>query len=255
MHTSLSTVVTAPVFRPWLLGLLSLLVGMVGLVRPVQGQETPPLRRFTTHDGLPHESIRSLAQTPDGRLWVGTRAGLAVYDGRRFRTIAFPDSLRRSRILKVAAMPDGSVWAVPKSGLGLVQVRGQRVVRVVSVPGETKVHEVLAWGDTLVAATEEALWTLPPAAERFREHSLPYGIKPRWELAAHPNTGTGILGAEVGPDGSLWIRDGRFGPGRFHLDGSVEFLFDSPSADTMWTSFGTYEDGRMLLTRRGSHRL
>jgi signal transduction histidine kinase/DNA-binding response OmpR family regulator/streptogramin lyase len=255
MHTSSSTVVRASVLRRWLLGLLSLLVGIVGSARQAQGQETRPLRRFTTHDGLPHESIRSLAQTPDGRLWVGTQAGLAVYDGRKFRTIPFPDSLGQSRILNVVAMPDGSVWAAPQSGLGLVQVRGLRVVRVEQVPANEKVGHLFAKGDTLVATSTRAVWTLSPKASRFRKHPLPYEVTPPENLAAHPNSGTGITGAELGPGGSLWILDGRFGPGRFSLDGSVDFLFRSPSTAPLWTSFGMGEDGRALLTRRGAHRL
>lgn len=196
-----------------------------------------------------------MAQTPDGRLWVGTQAGLAVYDGHEFHTISLPDSLGQSRISNVVAMPDGSVWAVPQSGLGLVQVRGNRVVRVEHVPANEKVSHLFAKGDTLVAASLEAVWILPSTASQFRKHPLPYEVAPPENLAAHPNRGTGISGTELGPDGALWILDGRFGPGRFPLDGSVDFLFRSLSADTLWTSFETYEDGRVLLTRRGAHRL
>lgn len=40
---------------------------------------------WTTRDGLPHDSVRALAETVDGYLWIGTNAGLARFDGRRFR--------------------------------------------------------------------------------------------------------------------------------------------------------------------------
>ena len=226
-----------------------------GAVSSWAGADPLPLRRFTTYDGLPHESITALAQTPDGRLWVGTRAGLAVYDGRRFEPIVFPDSLRGSGIVKVTSMPDGSVWAVPQNGLGLVQVRGQRVMRVESVPSTGKVRHLLARGDTLVATTQHAVWTLPPGAETFRKHPLPYDVKPTLLLDAHPNSGTGIRGADLGPDGTLWILDGRFGPGRFRLDGSVEFVMDTSAVEDLWASLDVCADGRVLLTRRGRHRL
>ena len=42
-------------------------------------------KRFTTDDGLPQSFISALAQDADGFLWIGTRDGLARYDGREFR--------------------------------------------------------------------------------------------------------------------------------------------------------------------------
>lgn len=71
-----------------------------------------PYRHFTTLDGLPHESVTALAQTPSGLLWVGTRDGLAVYDGREFRTIPLPDSIAAGPI--TGLQPDRR----DRSGLG-----------------------------------------------------------------------------------------------------------------------------------------
>jgi len=42
------------------------------------------VRRWTTSDGLPKNLVRSLAQTPDGLLWLGTPDGLVRFDGRAF---------------------------------------------------------------------------------------------------------------------------------------------------------------------------
>ena len=40
---------------------------------------------WSSEHGLPHNAILSLAQTPDGYIWVGTRSGgLAWFDGVRF---------------------------------------------------------------------------------------------------------------------------------------------------------------------------
>jgi signal transduction histidine kinase/ligand-binding sensor domain-containing protein len=50
------------------------------------------LRRWTTEDGLPKNTVISLLQTHNGYLWVGTREGLARFDGVRFKV--FTDELR-----------------------------------------------------------------------------------------------------------------------------------------------------------------
>ena len=41
-------------------------------------------RVWTTDDGLPDSSVTAVLQSHDGYLWVGTRSGLARFDGVRF---------------------------------------------------------------------------------------------------------------------------------------------------------------------------
>ena len=234
-----------------------LLIGLtMGLAPPVAAAQDPlPFRRFTTHDGLPHESITALAQTADGQLWVGTKTGLAVYDGRRFAPVRFPDSLRSAGVLDVQPLPDGSAWVALRSWHGAVQVRHRRVVRTETLPAGVKVRRLLARDDTLLATTEQAVWTLPPNTRRFRKHALPYDVKPSSMLPDHPNSGVGIRDAALRDDGTFWILDGRFGPGRFRRDGSVDFASLSTPPDSLWTTLQVAPDGRLLLTRRGAHRL
>jgi ligand-binding sensor domain-containing protein len=45
-------------------------------------------------DGLPSNEIRSIAQTPDGYLWIATPKGLVRFDGMKFLTISFADKER-----------------------------------------------------------------------------------------------------------------------------------------------------------------
>ena len=39
---------------------------------------------WDTSSGLPHNTVRAIAQTPDGYLWIGTENGLSRFDGVRF---------------------------------------------------------------------------------------------------------------------------------------------------------------------------
>ena len=38
---------------------------------------------WRTADGLPEDPVQTIAQTPDGYLWLGTQEGLARFDGVR----------------------------------------------------------------------------------------------------------------------------------------------------------------------------
>src|SRR2546429_9168820 len=63
--------------------LLSLAVGISG-----QGATNTPtpyrVRVWQTDDGLPQNSVHAIAQTREGYLWVGTREGLARFEGVQF---------------------------------------------------------------------------------------------------------------------------------------------------------------------------
>ncbi|MFT3870889.1 MAG: response regulator [Nibricoccus sp.] len=73
--------------------------------------------------GLPYLSIRTLLQTSDGYLWVGTRRGLARYDGVRF-TAYTSDTQRQfadDAILALAEDQRGCVWVGTNRGVVLYQ--------------------------------------------------------------------------------------------------------------------------------------
>src|SRR4249919_2728256 len=64
-------------FRMLLAGLLGLLMPLLSFAAP----EPPPFRQVGVTDGLPSSGLTSLALDRDGYLWIGTRDGLARYDG------------------------------------------------------------------------------------------------------------------------------------------------------------------------------
>lgn len=76
------------------------------------------LTRWTTENGLPQNSVTSIAQTPDGYLWVGTFGGLARFDGVRFTIFnsANTPALPNSRITALHLGRDGSLWIGAESG-------------------------------------------------------------------------------------------------------------------------------------------
>ena len=73
---------------------------------------------WTQENGLPQDTIRAIAQTPDGYLWLGTDEGLARFDGYDFTVFdrangALPDN----SVIALTAALDGTLWIGTQGGL------------------------------------------------------------------------------------------------------------------------------------------
>ncbi|HEY5914095.1 MAG TPA: two-component regulator propeller domain-containing protein [Verrucomicrobiae bacterium] len=86
---------------------------------------------WQTDDGLPQNSVHAIAQTPDGYLWVGTRGGLARFDGVRFTAVDDPDAsgLAHAWVTALAVSRDGTLW-IGTEGLGVFRFRESRYTRL-----------------------------------------------------------------------------------------------------------------------------
>lgn len=78
-----------------------------------------------TDEGLPHSTVTSIAQTPDGYLWIGTlNGGLARFDGVRFVDYQPGNTpqLNSIEIRKLAVDSQGTLWIGNVEG-GLISYR------------------------------------------------------------------------------------------------------------------------------------
>ena len=76
------------------------------------------VKAWTPGEGLPQSSINSMAQTPDGYLWLGTFNGLARFDGVRFvvfNPVNTP-ALRSARIVSLNVDRNGWLWIMTEEG-------------------------------------------------------------------------------------------------------------------------------------------
>lgn len=99
-------------------------------------------RVWTREDGLPQNTVRSLAQTVDGYLWVGTEQGLARFDGVRFVPMELRTHDGRIDGFTNVLYADGDrLWAGTPNGL--YRLTGDGFVEVLG-PEEKSVGEVRA---------------------------------------------------------------------------------------------------------------
>jgi ligand-binding sensor domain-containing protein/signal transduction histidine kinase len=78
-------------------------------------------RTWQVDEGLPDNLVQAIAQTPDGYLWVGTREGLARFDGVEFTSFSpkTTPALKTSSITALCASVDGVLW-IGTDGGGVV---------------------------------------------------------------------------------------------------------------------------------------
>jgi ligand-binding sensor domain-containing protein len=87
-------------------------------------------RIWQSPQGLPPATIRSIVQSKDGYVWLGTDRGLVRFDGVRFTV--FPDfnaaGAEEPRIRQLYEDPGGDFW-IATSNMGLLQLRDRLVTR------------------------------------------------------------------------------------------------------------------------------
>ena len=90
-------------------------------------------RNYSEGDGLPQRAVMTIAQDGAGFLWIGTQAGLARWDGYRFRVYLHdpndPDSLPDSNVHTLHVDKKGRIWiGTPSSGLILYDNENDRFI-------------------------------------------------------------------------------------------------------------------------------
>ena len=81
---------------------------------------------FTVEGGLPSNVVNAILQTRNGFLWIGTDAGLARFDGRRFVPLYFrsPPPGSQGIVQALAEGPNGDLWIGTGAGLARIARAG-----------------------------------------------------------------------------------------------------------------------------------
>jgi signal transduction histidine kinase/ligand-binding sensor domain-containing protein/ActR/RegA family two-component response regulator len=233
-----------------------------------------------TVEGLPQDSVRSIAQTRDGYLWLGTQAGLTRFDGERFTVFDHLNSpLKADHILALCASRDGSLWIgsgdngglfrwskkdgfvsisqgsnirsifEDRDGILWVGAEGKGLLRVSGA--DVRVMGASAFGSHYVRTIAQdgsgTLWFGAHAGGLFRSDGkefVRYGEK-------EGLTDTQVWALWPDPDGSLWV--GTKGGGLVRLGGDKAERFstrDGLSSDVILALTGD-RDGNLWIGTDG----
>ena len=163
------------------------------------------VKSWQTADGLPQNSVGAIAQTPDGYLWIGTRGGLARFDGVRFRVYGLADGLKSLSILALLEDGEGGLWIATRGG-GLSHWRHGVITTLTTADG-------LAHNDVFAIARDGAggLWV---GTRRGLQHFGADGFK---RIGEAEGVGSAVSGIAVSPADGVWFN--QEGAGLFHYQG------------------------------------
>ena len=137
--------------------MLALAAGAFARPLPVRPDWPFLIDVWETDDGLPQNSVTSIAQTSDGFLWLGTFAGLVRFDGVEFDVFDKFNTagLSSSSVTAMLADSRGRLWVGTDNGISLKQgnrwrsfgrTNGWPDAQVLSF-AESEQHDILVSGN------------------------------------------------------------------------------------------------------------
>ena len=194
----------------------------------VSGEST----QFGPEHGLPTNRLTALALGVDRRVWVGSQAGVAAYDGRDWHIFTTADGLPSDLITALVVDRDGVVWAGTEKGLARFDGDEWSIVRFQFLDfSAVPIRDLLVGKEGDVwAATDEGIW-------RFDGRG--------WE---HITLEAGLINEDVRqltttPDGRMWAATagglGLFSGGRWSRFTVRDGLRDLPIAHVAGTADNT----------------
>ena len=97
-------------------------------------QERQTLRRLTTEDGLPSNTVRNIVQDRQGFIWLGTDKGLCRYDGVQVRVFRIPENGIDQFVMSLSSEGDSLLMSTAR-GVFSFSPRTERFRRLEGIKG------------------------------------------------------------------------------------------------------------------------
>ncbi len=162
----------------------------------------PVFRVLGAEQGLPSRQVQALAQDHDGRLWIGTGAGLVRFDGHEF--VAYPARLERANALAstwvdaLTVAADGRLWVGTQGGHLALYRPGTDDFERVDLRAAVGAEQLEVWS---LASARERVWVGTYGAGLL-EMDLRGGVLRQYRLAEPALNLTEVLAAA---NGGVWL--------------------------------------------------
>ncbi|SEL84988.1 sensor histidine kinase [Parapedobacter koreensis] len=218
-------------------------------------------RSLSVSDGLPQSYISGIAQDNEGFMWIGTRDGLARYDGRNFKQFRHDRmdsaSLTGSIISKFSLDRDGLLWIRYGNGgdIDILDVQTEEIMHLTSLPPYRMLKDSLKQDSPILKDNLGRHWMLSKTGELFVVDLRGYRLI-RYDAASLLRLfgESRINGmAQVGDDFLLILDESMvYIDSRFRMKARIVFGFDDPrlyDPDVWWkdTSPTVRSNGDMLI--------
>jgi signal transduction histidine kinase/ligand-binding sensor domain-containing protein len=159
---------------------------------------------LTMHDLSPSNSITALAEDGEGRLWVGTEAGLAVFQNGQTVTLKDIESFRGKPVTALFKDRQGAIW-LGITGMGVFQFQNGNFIQL----ADASVNALLQDPHCLLVDRAGRIWV--GAGDDFvlcRDNDQWH----RYRLPRH-SPGPYVTALAEEPDGTVWagsVSEGLF---------------------------------------------
>ena len=159
-------------------------------------------RIISTREGLPQSFVSGLQQDQTGFVWIGTRNGLARYDGLNFKVFQHKSSdtssLASDLIINIKGF-NNSIWIEHESGeIDRLDPVSEKIKHY-SFPAKFNYGAFFRLG--WIVDSQETIWRIVDGVGLLR-----YGAVPRmYNRKSHGFKSDTLWGLRQGADGKLWI--------------------------------------------------
>lgn len=192
-------------------------------------------RVWQTENGVPQSTVTAVIQTRDGCLWMGTRGGLARFDGIRFTVFDSGNTpeLRSPHVTSLFEDQGGTLWIGHETGEVTCYQDGE--FRSVSIEAAWRGGKIFGIG----ADAAGDIWLFNDAGELVR-------VKDGLVIPALPDRVTHLLALARKPEGGFWVqRDEQVA---FIEDGRLRPIpFDEPATNRYIQGIGASRDGGLWV--------
>jgi ligand-binding sensor domain-containing protein/signal transduction histidine kinase len=164
-------------------------------------------RSWQREQGLPEDLVRTIAQTRDGYLWIGTDDGVARFDGVKFVSFSLPEGLRSGPVRTLFGDSHGALW-IGSVGSGLIRLQDDHFTTFTikdglpsdSITALAEDSEGHLWigTDSGLTVWENNRFTTLPAIEKFAGNNVAALFKDRQGNMWIGIAGLGVFEFEAG---------------------------------------------------------